>query len=83
MEFRILGPLEVSSEGQALDLGGAKQRALLAVLLLDPNNVWRICASPASRNATLYRLLDPFGQLSALASGEVSLGPVARYLGMG
>jgi DNA-binding SARP family transcriptional activator/tetratricopeptide (TPR) repeat protein len=39
MEFRILGPLEVSSDGQALDLGGAKQRALLAVLLLDPNNV--------------------------------------------
>jgi DNA-binding SARP family transcriptional activator len=39
MEFRILGPLEVSSDGQALDLGGAKQRALLAVLLLDANNV--------------------------------------------
>jgi len=39
MEFRILGPLEVLSDGQALDLGGAKQRALLAVLLLDANNV--------------------------------------------
>ena len=39
MEFRILGPLEVSSEGQVLDLGGAKQRALLAVLLLHPNQV--------------------------------------------
>ncbi|HWQ02387.1 MAG TPA: winged helix-turn-helix domain-containing protein, partial [Gaiellaceae bacterium] len=39
MEFRILGPLEVFSDGQALDLGGAKQRALLAVLLLDANNV--------------------------------------------
>jgi tetratricopeptide (TPR) repeat protein len=34
------------------------------------------------RAATLYRLLDPFGHLSALASGEVSLGPVARYLGI-
>ena len=34
MEFRILGPLEVLSAGQALDLGGAKQRALLAMLLL-------------------------------------------------
>src|SRR5262245_57418577 len=39
MEFRILGPLEVYSDGQALDVGGAKQRALLAVLLLDANNV--------------------------------------------
>ena len=39
MEFRILGPLEVLSDGRALDLGGAKQRTLLAVLLLDANNV--------------------------------------------
>ena len=39
MEFRILGPLEVISDGKALDLGGAKQRALLAVLLLNPNEV--------------------------------------------
>jgi DNA-binding SARP family transcriptional activator/class 3 adenylate cyclase/tetratricopeptide (TPR) repeat protein len=39
MEFRILGPLEVSSEGGVLDLGGAKQRALLAMLLLDANTV--------------------------------------------
>ena len=34
MEFRILGPLEVVSDGHALDLGAAKQRALLAVALL-------------------------------------------------
>ena len=39
MEFRILGPLEVLSDDQALDLGGSKQRALLAVLLLEANNV--------------------------------------------
>ncbi len=39
MEFRILGPLEAISNGQALDLGGAKQRALLAVLLLHANEV--------------------------------------------
>jgi DNA-binding SARP family transcriptional activator/tetratricopeptide (TPR) repeat protein len=39
MEFRILGPLEVHSDGQALDLGGAKQRSLLAVLLLHANQV--------------------------------------------
>jgi DNA-binding SARP family transcriptional activator/tetratricopeptide (TPR) repeat protein len=39
MEFRILGPLEVLSNGEVLDLGGQKQRALLAVLLLEANRV--------------------------------------------
>src|SRR5439155_4226885 len=39
MEFRILGPLEVLSDGQALNLGGPKQRALLAMLLLRANEV--------------------------------------------
>ena len=39
MEFRILGPLEVVEDGHALDAGGAKQRALLAVLLLNANRV--------------------------------------------
>jgi hypothetical protein len=38
-EFRILGPLEVIENGQALDLGGQKQRTLLAVLLLHANEV--------------------------------------------
>ena len=39
MEFRILGPIEVSSGGRQVRLGGAKQRALLAVLLLHRNEV--------------------------------------------
>lgn len=34
MEFRILGPLEVREGGRPLPLGGAKQRAVLAILLL-------------------------------------------------
>jgi DNA-binding SARP family transcriptional activator/DNA-binding CsgD family transcriptional regulator len=37
MEFRILGPLEVLDEECAITLGGSKQRALLAVLLLHAN----------------------------------------------
>ncbi len=37
MDFRILGALEVVSEGHPLPLGGGKQRALLALLLLHPN----------------------------------------------
>jgi DNA-binding SARP family transcriptional activator len=39
MEFRILGPLEVSEDGRVLRLGGSKQRALLASLLLSANEV--------------------------------------------
>ena len=34
MEFRILGRLEVLEHGQPLALGGAKQRAVLAILLI-------------------------------------------------
>ncbi len=39
MDFRILGPLEVLELGRPIDVGGAKQRALLACLLLHPNRV--------------------------------------------
>ena len=39
MDFRLLGPLEVSRGGDLLELGGPKQRALLALLLLDAGRV--------------------------------------------
>lgn len=39
MEFRILGPLEVVESGRSLPLGGARQRALLALLLTRANQV--------------------------------------------
>jgi DNA-binding SARP family transcriptional activator len=39
LEFRILGPLEVADDGRQVELGGAKQRALLAMLLLHANEV--------------------------------------------
>src|SRR5213593_1990151 len=39
MDFRILGPLEVSDEGRPVPLAGAKQRALLAILVLHANQV--------------------------------------------
>ena len=38
-EFRVLGPVEASRDGVALDLGPRKQRAVLALLLLDANRV--------------------------------------------
>jgi DNA-binding SARP family transcriptional activator len=34
MDFRLLGPIEVSEDGRAVALGGAKQRSVLAILLM-------------------------------------------------
>ena len=39
MEFGILGPVEVRDDGRELTLGGPKQRALLAILLLAGGSV--------------------------------------------
>src|SRR6266536_6433739 len=39
MEFRVLGPLEVRDGDRSLPLAGAKQRGLLALLLLNANRV--------------------------------------------
>jgi DNA-binding SARP family transcriptional activator len=39
MRFRILGPLEVKDDGGEVPLGGHRPRALLALLLLHPNEV--------------------------------------------
>ena len=39
IHFRLLGPFEASREGEPLALGAAKQRALLARLLLNANEV--------------------------------------------
>ena len=39
MEFSLLGPLELREDGRVIPLGGVKQRALLAVLLLHANEV--------------------------------------------
>ncbi len=39
MEFRILGPLEVVVGGSVLPFAGARQRSVLAILLLHANDV--------------------------------------------
>jgi len=77
MKFRILGPLEVTRGDQALALGGAKQRALLAILLIEANHVvalerlaellWRDDAPATSDHiievyvSQLRRALEPGG----------------------
>src|SRR5262245_18856684 len=47
LEFRLLGSLEARSDGVPIELGGPKQRAVLAVLLLD-----------AGRTVSTDRLID-------------------------
>jgi DNA-binding SARP family transcriptional activator len=39
VEFAVLGPVAVARDGRDLPLGGRKQRALLAILLLHANEV--------------------------------------------
>src|SRR4029077_15921940 len=39
LQFRILGPLEVANDRGLVELGGPRQRALLAVLLLRANEI--------------------------------------------
>ena len=39
MEFRLLGPFEVVDHDRLLELGGPKQRSLLAILVLHANEV--------------------------------------------
>jgi len=77
MKFRVLGPLEVTRGDQTLALGGAKQRALLAILLIEANHVvglerlaellWRDEAPATSDHiievyvSQLRRALEPTG----------------------
>ncbi|MFE7762195.1 BTAD domain-containing putative transcriptional regulator [Streptomyces sp. NPDC057438] len=37
--FRVLGPLEIEADGHAVPLQGARQRSLMAMLLLSPDRV--------------------------------------------
>lgn len=62
MEFRILGPLEVADGERLLALGGAKQRALLALLVLNAN-----------RAVSVERLLEALWGEQQPASGAKTL----------
>jgi YVTN family beta-propeller protein len=72
VEFAVLGPVEVRIDGRALSLGGPKQRALLALLLLSRNEV-------VSRD----RLIDSLWGERAPTSAQRSLDTyVSRLRGL-
>ena len=76
MEFRVLGPLEVREGDRSVPLGGRKQRALLALLLLNANQV-----------VSLERLIDDlWGENppeTAVATVQVYVSRLRRTLGAG
>ena len=74
MEFRILGPLEVVDDGAGLPLGGRKQRALLAVLLLNADEV-------VSSDKMIEALWGEGPPRTALTSLQNSVSRLRKLLG--
>jgi predicted ATPase/DNA-binding SARP family transcriptional activator len=73
-EFRLLGPLEVRKDGAAVPLGGAQQRALLALLALAANE-----AVPRERVVDVLWGERP--PASAVNSVQVHVHGLRRLLG--
>ena len=82
-DFQILGPLDVRENGHALDVGGGKQRALLALLLLHAGEtvstdvaidaLWGERppeSAPASLHAYVSRLRRALGRDRLLRNGH-------------
>jgi YVTN family beta-propeller protein len=74
MEFVILGPLDVRDDGRRLTLGGPKQRAVLAMLLLDANR-------PVSRDRLIDRLWGESPPASAGHTLDDYVSRLRRTLG--
>jgi DNA-binding SARP family transcriptional activator/sugar lactone lactonase YvrE len=76
IEFRILGPLEASRRGQALEVGAGKQRALLVVLLLSAGEV-------VSTDRLIDALWGERPPPSALNSVHIYVSRLRKLLGNG
>jgi len=74
MEFRILGPLEVRASGRAVEISGAKRRALLGVLVLEANR-------PVSTQRLALALWGPDAPPSAIKAVQVQVSRLRRALG--
>ena len=74
IEFRILGSLEALENGRPLALGGSKQRALLALLLLHANRV-------VSRDRLIDELWDGSPPETASTALQVHVSQLRKALG--
>ena len=76
LEFRILGPFEVSDHGRPLEVGAGKQRALLALLLLRSDEV-------VSADSLIDALWDERAPASAQNSVHIYVSRLRKALGNG
>src|SRR5438128_9826848 len=77
LEFAVLGPLEVRSGGNRLEIGGARRRALLAYLLVSaglPQSVDRVVDVLWSESAPPTTQADTGPRPSALELGRRARG---------
>ncbi|HWT25436.1 MAG TPA: BTAD domain-containing putative transcriptional regulator, partial [Solirubrobacteraceae bacterium] len=74
MEFRILGPLEVRDRRGVVTLGGSKPRAVLAVLLLHPNE-------PVSAERLALALWGEDAAAGAVRTVQVHVSRLRKALG--
>jgi DNA-binding SARP family transcriptional activator len=74
VEFRVLGPLEVLGDDGPLPLGGAKQRALLALLVLNANRV-------VSRERMIDELWQDDPPETAVTTVQVYVSRLRKLLG--
>jgi len=83
IEFRVLGPVEAARQGESVALGGPRQRALLALLLLEPGRpvpadrlveeLWHGQAPPGAAgtlHSYVSRLRKALGDDATIASSE-------------
>jgi DNA-binding SARP family transcriptional activator/ABC-type transport system substrate-binding protein len=89
VEFRILGPLQASQAGRMVPLGGAQQRAVLAILLLHANRVVSADAiadglwgerPPASAANTVQGYISRLRKVLASGDGEIILHSPPGYI---
>ena len=85
VEIRLLGPLEVTADGRTLELGGGRQRALLALLALRPGQVvstdalveslWGEQPPPTAHKALQGLISQLRRALSPLGDGVIATRP--------
>jgi WD40 repeat protein/DNA-binding SARP family transcriptional activator len=76
VQFRILGPVTAYRDGESLALGGERQRALLAVLLVHANET-------VSTERLVEQLFGRSGSRSATNALQVAVSRLRRALGDG
>jgi DNA-binding SARP family transcriptional activator len=74
VDFRVLGPVEVRAEGRPLALAGTRQRALLAVLLLN-------AGEPVSRDRVIADLWGERPPDGAVKTVQAVVSRLRRALG--